>query len=183
MGRKAWAELQAEGVARPVMCSSVGVHLQAPAEAGRLADFCIGHCERKKWLSKFPQILADPSKNVKIGDNVFTQSFPRALSNKGAAPSWWGRGRKKELSQQLTHSSPATYWVLRKQSNQKCILANKALSWLESAQTEMFPCTLQKSMQFQDKQLSLRTTSAELAKLFHAQESQMIRMLRRAPKS
>lgn len=28
----------------------------------RLADFCIGHCERKNWLSKFPQILADPSK-------------------------------------------------------------------------------------------------------------------------
>lgn len=45
------------------------------------------------WERKMtPQISSDFGRSlqiVEIGDNLFTQSFPRILSNKGAAPSWW----------------------------------------------------------------------------------------------
>lgn len=47
---------------------------------------CIGHCEKKKLTFKISSNFGRSLQNVKIGDNLFTHSFPRTLSNKGVAP-------------------------------------------------------------------------------------------------
>lgn len=96
-------EVQEEGTLRPAVHSSAGVPLPTPAEMDRLAGFCIGHCEREKKLTfKISSGFGRSLQNVEIGDNLFTQSFPRTLSKEQHHPGG-GRGeakgvRKKELS-------------------------------------------------------------------------------------
>lgn len=43
----------------------------------RMADLYIGHCEEKKKNTyKISSTFGRSLQNVKIGDNLFTQSFP-----------------------------------------------------------------------------------------------------------
>lgn len=50
-------------------------------------DLCIGHCEGGKKLTfKISSNFGRALQNVKIEDNLFTQSSPRTLSDKGVAP-------------------------------------------------------------------------------------------------
>lgn len=90
--------------------------------------------------------------------------------------------RKKELSMSYP-LFPSNLLSPQKTKPSKGILANKALSRLSPPKLKCFLKHFKKICKFHDKQLSLMTTSADLAKLFYAQECQMITMLRRPPKS
>lgn len=52
----------------------------------RMADLCVLVIVRKKLTFKISSNFGRSLQNVKIGDNLFTHSFPRTLSNKGVAP-------------------------------------------------------------------------------------------------
>lgn len=60
-----------------------------PCQNGQPGWFLYWSLWEKKLTFKISSDFGRSLQNVKIGDNLFTQSFPRTLSNKGAAPSWW----------------------------------------------------------------------------------------------
>lgn len=47
----------------------------------RMADLCIGHMRKKKLTFKISSNSGRSLQNVKTGDHLLTQSFPRTLSN------------------------------------------------------------------------------------------------------
>lgn len=127
---------------RPATCSSVGFHLQAPAEMDRLADFCIGHCERKKTdfqnFLRFWQI--PPNRRL---ERIYSHNhFLELCQIKEQHHPGGGRGeakgvRKKELSTSCP-LFPSNLLSPQKTKPSKGILANKALSRLSSPKLKCF---------------------------------------------